>query len=247
MRVTVNNPVARALIFIAAILLCAASAGAQSLLLQANTPEEFDAYLAVLDAHRPAEVVSAARAFAQAFPNSELLAHAVQLEMQAQRTLGNLQGAIEAGERAVKLVPNNINVLVALAGLLPLRSEQPEDLSRAESLANQALRLLRSFRVSRFVPLDEWEKTQARLRSDAHAALGLAAFRRNRIDLATKEFESAVAFAPDPDPAQYFRLGSLYLAGKRLPEAREKLLRAAQMNDPVIRGLAEKTLASMGR
>jgi tetratricopeptide (TPR) repeat protein len=230
-----------------AALLGAAAATAQSLLLQANTPEEFDAYLRVLDARKPPEVIAAAVAFAQAYPKSELVAHAVQLEMEAQRTLGNVEGAIDAGERAVKLVPNNIPALVTLAGLLPLNSEDPERLSRAEALATQALKLLRSFRVSRFVPLDEWEKTQAQLRSNAHAALGLVAFRRNQIDTATREFESAVALAPDPDPSQYFRLGSLYLARKRLPEAREKLLRAAQMNDPVVRGLAEKTLQSIGR
>jgi len=227
-----------------------ASAGiarSQSLQLQASTPDEFDAYLTVLEARQPAQIVAAAREFARAWPKSELLAHTLQLEMEAHRTLGNLDGAIEAGEQAVKLVPNNIAVLVGLAGLLPLAGGDPQRLDRAEALATQALKLLRSFRISRYVPLEEWERVRARLQSNAHAALGIVAYRRNEIAQATREFEAAVALAPEPDPAQYYRLGRLYLAGKRLPEARDTLRRAAQLNDPAVRRMAEQALESLDR
>jgi tetratricopeptide (TPR) repeat protein len=237
----------RFVLLIVAGVLNAGIACPQSLLLQADTPEEFDAYIRVLEAKQPADIVAACTEFERAWPRSELLAHVYQLQMEAHRKLGDIDGAVRAGERAVALVPNHIAVLTALANILPTYTEDPQRVARAEELAAQSLKLLRSFRVSRNIPLEEWERLRARLRSEAHSALGLVAMKRNEIEKATREFETAISLAPEPDPVQHYRLGGLYLAQKREAEAREKFRQAAEMKDPVIRKLAEERLSSIRR
>ena len=51
--------------------------------------------------------------------------------------------------------------------------------------------------------------------------------------------------APAPDATQYYRLGVLYRATGNTLGARQKLRRAAELNEPAIRELAERELRQL--
>ncbi len=208
---------------------------------QAGTPEEFDAYLRVLNAGAPDELVKAGAAFSAGWPASELSVHVLTLEMEAYRSLGRRGEAIDAGERALKRAPDSLPfVLVTLANLLPDRSP-----ARAEEYATRALRLVEAYRLPRSLPPAEWDRLKRALQSQAHAALGLAAVKQDRVPAAVAEFETAVSMAPEPDASQIYRLGKLYRAQGRIPEARRQFQQALELPEPLIRKLAREELATL--
>jgi tetratricopeptide (TPR) repeat protein len=208
---------------------------------QATTPEEFDGYLRVVNAGSPEEVVKAGQAFTAGWPGSELSVNVLMLEMEAYRSLGRRGEAIDAGERALKRTPDSLPfVLVTLANLLADQSP-----ARAEDYAARALRLVEAYRLPRSLPPEEWERLKRRLQSQAHAALGLAAVKRDRGAAALAEFETAVSLAPEPDASQIYRLGKLYRTLGRIPEARQRFRQALELPEPLIRKLAEEELRTL--
>jgi tetratricopeptide (TPR) repeat protein len=83
------------------------------------------------------------------------------------------------------------------------------------------------------------------VRGQAHTALGLIAFKRDRVDVALKELESAVALSPEP--ATQYRLAKLYRHVARLADAKKLLRAASGGDDPEIRALAERELRDLER
>ncbi|HWC00180.1 MAG TPA: tetratricopeptide repeat protein, partial [Bryobacteraceae bacterium] len=226
-----------------AVLCCAVSAWAQfAALPQAETPEEFDAYLRVLDGKTPAAVTAAGDAFLKGWPASGLRAHVYELELEAYRAMGDADKAIAAGEASLRLAPDNLVVLVNLAGVLANGTREEKRLARAEECARRAIAVAATLRVPRFIPPAEWEESSARWNSQAHAALGLVANARGDTATAIAEFEKAIAQAPHPDGTQYYRLGLLYRAVGKSAEAKRAFERAAEAGEAEIRARAEREL-----
>ncbi|MEX2262798.1 MAG: bacterial transcriptional activator domain-containing protein [Bryobacteraceae bacterium] len=213
--------------------------------LQANTPEEFDAYLVLQRPQPPAQLLAGIAKFECDWPESELLAHVYEMKFEAYRTLGEVEGAIAAAGQALRAVPSNLAIMAAVALILGNSGSDLAAVDRASQYAERVLKSLETFRVPRSVPYEKWLRVRARLQSQAHAALGLAAFHRGRASEAAREFESAVALAPEPEPAHHYRLGKLYQAQDRIAEAREQFRRAASLGEPTIRGLAEAELHTL--
>jgi len=214
---------------------------------QANSPEEFDAYLLVLSKPSPKEVILAAGEFERHWPRSELLAHIFELELEAYRLLGDSAKAILAGEKALKVAPGNLVVLANLGYIIASSTPDPQQLARAEGYARRELEVSKSIRVPKRISPREWDEIQGHLGSIAHATLGLVIYKRGEVAEAVREFETAVKLAPVPDPTQIYRLGMLYRASGNLSGAIEMLRRAAELNDPTIRELAQRELKSLRR
>ncbi|HZT32880.1 MAG TPA: hypothetical protein VFA33_23540 [Bryobacteraceae bacterium] len=212
---------------------------------QADSPEEFDAYLRVLAAGSPAGVVAAGDAFLRAWPASTLRGHVYAQEYEAYRALGDADKAIAAAEQSLAAAPDNLAMLAGLAGVLANATSDPKRLARAEECARKVIALGQSFRVPKFISPEEWERTAGRLNSQAHAALGLVANQRGDLRDAVREFEAAISLAPSPDASQYYRLGVLYRTIGNAPEAMRLFRRAAELGDPVIRPLAERALRAL--
>jgi tetratricopeptide (TPR) repeat protein len=212
---------------------------------QAKSPEEFDAYLLVLSKTSPKEVLSAAEDFERAWPHSELLGQVLEFHMNACRTLGDSTQAILTGERALKVVPDNLAILSNLAYVIANSTADPQRLARAEECARRELELSKTILAPKKISPEEWNEIQNRLGATAHAALGLVLYKRSDVAGAVREFETAVKLAPAPDLAQYYRLGMLYRASGNQSGAVEMLRRAAESNDPKLRQLAERELRSL--
>jgi tetratricopeptide (TPR) repeat protein len=214
---------------------------------QARSPEEFDGYLLVLSKSVPKEVIPAAENFERQWPNSELLAHVLELKLEAYRSLGDSSNAILAGERALKAAPDNLLVLTNIAYIIASTSNNRQQLARAEHYARRELELSTSIRIPKRISVTDWDEISGQQNSTVHAALGLVDYKRGDIAGAIKEFETAVKLAPVPDPTQYYRLGKLYRASGKETQAIEMLQRAVASNDAIIRPLAESELQSLGR
>lgn len=215
--------------------------------LQANTPEEFAAYLDVVEADGPHRTLAAAEKFARTWPKSELLVSVYELEMQAALGTGDAERAMRAGDAALAAAPDYIPVLAAMAALLPNQTSDPARIARAEELARRALQLLTAFHPPRRVGLEDWERAEHKVKSQCHTALGLVAYKRGRTDDAISEFERAVALAPQPDAVQHYRLGLLYRQKGNVRAAAESLQKAARFGDANLRRLAETALEQGGK
>jgi len=212
---------------------------------QADSPEEFDGYLDVLSKSTPVDVISAAKEFEKNWPESQLLGPVCQMELEAYRSLNDPSHAIEAGQRALKFAPGNLAVTTDLASIIADTAMDPQRLDQAEQYARKTLEALKTFTVPKWISPEKWEKIEGRLKSEAHAALGLVAYKRGGIPQAIREFETAIDLAPVPEPTEYYRMGRLYQANGDKPAAIQKLRQAAAMNDPTIRQLAQKELKTL--
>lgn len=212
---------------------------------QASSPEEFDAYLVVLSKKTPTEVISAANNFARTWPHSELLAEVYQLEMDAYRSLNDLSDSILAGQKALKVAPDNVTVMASLAYILADGAGDRQRLALAQHYAREALTVLKSFQVPKRISPEQWEAIQQQVQSEVHAALGLVAYKNGNNRAAIREFTIAISAAAKPNPVQYYRLGLLYEAIGNRHKATDMFEQAAHLKNIKIRQLAEKHLDAL--
>ncbi len=212
---------------------------------QADTPEEFDAYLVVLSKSTPQDIIAAAGNFERNWPRSTLCAPIYEMELEAYRSLGDAGGAIRAGERALQAAPNNLAVLAQLAYLIADSSSDPPQLVRAEELAQAEIEKAKTIKLPRWISPAKWDEIQGRLGTMAYSALGIVAFKRGDLALAIRELETAMNLTPTPDPALYYRLGMLHKASGDTARAIQELQKAAASNDPVLAPLAQRQLKAL--
>ena len=222
--------------------LAVSGAGQITPLPQANSPEEFDAYLSILDAHGPAAVIAAGNTFVRRWPASPLRGHVYELEFEAYRQMGDAGRAIEAGEKSLAAAPDNLIMLANLSVVLANGTGDPNRLDRSTTYARKVIALSGTFRIPKSISPGEWAEISARVKSQAHAALGLVDNQRGDEIGAIREFETAIALAPSPDATQYYRLGMLYRVTGRISEAKEKFRRAAELPEPAVQELALREL-----
>lgn len=212
---------------------------------QANSPEEFDAYLLASKETKPEKIIAATSDFMRRWPQSEMAAQILEFQSEAYTSLGDAKNAILSGEKALEAAPNNLVVLTNLANTIANSTTEPQELARAERYARQVLDLSRTIVIPKKITPQEWEETRTRLTSTAHAALGLIAYKRGDSADAIRELETAVGMEPSPNPAHCYRLGLLYQSTGNRVKAIEILQRAAAAGDPAIGHLAEEKLKAI--
>lgn len=208
--------------------------------LQAKAPEEYDAYLDVLDG----PVIEKAVAFERAFPKSALRLPVFELLASALREKGDGKRAAEAASAGLEIAPDYIPLLVELADLAANGSGE---LARAEPSAARALLLLETARAPRLVAAETWLAAVSSLRARAHTALGLVRFKRDDVSGAVKEFQAALAERSTESPAIHYRLGRLFASTGRNAEARRHLEEAVRSGGTALRSLAANALSSLPR
>lgn len=217
-----------------------------AILPQAESPEEFDDYLNILEATTSSEQVRAAERFLSSWPDSALRGAVYARLFDAYRGCGDVGKAITAAEQALKHMPDNLAVLAELAVVLANGTRDAQRLARAAEAAERVIAGTKTLRLPRSISPTEWERLSARLKSLAHAALGLVANARGDLTTAVRQFELAVAWAPVPDASHHYRLGLLYRAANRTTEAARQFHLAAKAGDAGIRTLAWQQLEALG-
>ena len=209
---------------------------------QAKTQEELDLYLEVYTSSEPRETVAQAERFEAAHPDSEFLGLAFQHKMAALRDLGDYDGVLRAGSRALELVPGNLNTLITLATVIPNgvegRPDREDLLARARDYASAVLATLDTLVVPAEIPLEQWESRRSGLESEAHEALGHVAVKNGDLAEALRRFEAAVDGNPRPKASQWYRLGGAYVMAGQPEKAIAPLRRAAESGEDTVRRLA---------
>jgi len=210
---------------------------------QAQSAQELDEYIEIVDAPSAREKVTLVEAFAQRYPASQLLGAAYQYQMLAYRELNDYNGVIQSGERALKLHPDNLNTLLTLANVLPngVPSGTGKDprLDQAEGYARLVFQGIERMKLPRSVSPQRWQELRLEMEASAHEALGQVASKRGNLQQAISEFQEAVQQSPTPQGSQFYRLGVAYMLAHRYDSASEALDRAAQLGPNEIRKMAE--------
>lgn len=206
--------------------------------LQARTPDEYDAYLDVIDG----SVIEKGAAFERKFPKSALRLPVCELMAREWRSRGDAIQAAAAAERGLKIAPEYVPLLVEIADILANGSG---GLERAESAARRALALIDTIKAPRRTSIEEWTAVISKLRARAHGALGMVYFKRDDVAGAVREFEAALADTSVSDALLHYRLGRLYAVTGRTEGARRQLAEAARSDDKILRERANAALAAL--
>jgi tetratricopeptide (TPR) repeat protein len=206
--------------------------------LQAKTPEEYDAYLDVIDG----PVIEKGSAFERDFPASALRLLVCELMAREWRWRGDAVQAAAAAERGLAIAPDYVPLLVEVADLL---ANGTDSLERADSAARRALALVETIKAPRRTSIEEWTAAVSKLRARAHGALGMVYFKHDDVAGAVREFEAALADTSANDPLLHYRLGRLYALSGRTAEARRHLEEAARSEEKTLRERANAALATL--
>ncbi len=234
--------VAQSLLLLAMLLGCAPLRAQFLAPLEASTHEEFDEYLIIEAAKSPQATESSAAAFLRRWPKSGLEPRVREMRFFALQRLGREAEARQEGEAALRSAPDNLAVKSELAVQLA-----QADVAAAGRLARETLEAIDRFRAARSVPLDQWLRAAAKVRSRAHTALGLVLFRSGDAAGSLRELEQAQRLTPEPDATLSLRLGRLQAALGRIDEARRNLEDAARSDDKAVADLARTELAGLRR
>jgi len=206
---------------------------------QAKTQEELDNYLEILVETSPHHRIAKVEAFTGNYPDSALVGLAYQYQMLAYEELNDPEGAIRAGRRALPRLPENLKTLLTLsAAITNIADNQPDRdqlLGEAEDYARRALPLLERFLIARQLPMEEWERTRAQMKAQAHESLGQIAAKRSRWVDAVSEFQQALECSPTPQGSQFLRLGLACAMLDRGECAETALVKASELGPEAVR------------
>lgn len=213
---------------------------------QARSQEELDAYLQIVVESSDKKVSGEVDGFAAQFPKSELLGFAYQYQMHAYERLGDFDGMLSAGRKALVNAPNNLDALLTVAPeIVNHFSDRPDRaqlLAEADKYGFLALDGLKKVTPPHEVSLDDWEKQKRAMECRAHEVLGVVAVSQGKREAAIVEFQTVVQLAAAPTGAQYFRLALALASDGKEREAAEYFHRAADGGPEQVRKLALREL-----
>jgi len=218
------------------------------------TADEKNAYNGIqheIDPTRQAQLVDD---FAKKYPNSQLLSDAYFFGAYAYQTQGNVQKAVEYGEKSLAANGGNLRSLLLMSELLPQPQEmqgsdddKEKKLGEAEADANKALAQVGDLKLAPNTPADQAAAIKATVASQAHASLGMVHLQRATMSLtgtdkdelskAEQEYKTAVA-TPKASPEDYFRLGEVYEMENKPDEGIDAFTQCSKLSQGQLQALA---------
>lgn len=193
----------------------------------AVNPEEENAYKAFFDLKGTADeqaMISSGEAFLKKFPESRYRESVYSRLTQAYLNVGQLDKMLVAGEKALEINANDVDVLSVLSfGMLrrfnrdDLDAEQK--LEKAERYAKRGIDILNVLAKPEAMTEENFVRAKNEKLSMCHSGLGLSYLHRQRYVDSIAAFEHATTLAPSPDPTDLYLLGILYEATKRYADA----------------------------
>jgi len=179
-----------------------------------NKPEE-DAYKAFFNARTstPETQIQLGEDFIAKFPMSHYLGQVYAGLCNAYSGVGQEDKMFAAGQKALEINPDNVDILSLLAMAIPRRvrgntPDAAQQMQKAEEYGHHAVELIPN--IPKPPDLDDatFEKTKNDKLSMAHSGLGLIDLNRQKFEDARTELMLAVQLASSPDPVDYFLLGN---------------------------------------
>ena len=162
--------------------------------------------------------------FAKKFPKSHYLAGVYSQLTTAYFKEGQKDKMFEAGNKALELNPDNVDVLALFAMAMPrhVNASTPDaaqQYQKAEAYARHAIELIPNLPKPAEIDEANFEKAKNDELSMAHSGLGLIAFRHQKYEDARNELTQAVQLASNPDPVDYYLLGNADVQGSYYNDA----------------------------
>ena len=188
--------------------------------------EEDAAYKVVYDARvgDPKHLIEVGEGFLAKYPMS-IYAGAVYSELTtAYLNAGQEDKFLEAGNKALELNPDNVDVLPLMAMAIPRRinsktTDAPQQLQKAQTFGKHGVELLNSMPK----PADLDDATFTKVKNDklamCHSGLGVAAFQQGKYPESITELSQSVLLASVPDPVDYYLLGKADQATSHFTDA----------------------------
>ncbi len=181
---------------------------------QAVGKDEAKAYKAFYDARNgdPMKVIELGEGFLAKYPMS-LYAGAVYSTLTtAYLNTNQPDKMLTAGEKALEINPDNVDVLPLLAWAIPRRvtgqtADGPKQLTEAEGYAKHAIQLLTT--IPKPAEMDDAAFTKAKNEKLAmcHDGLGVAEVKTGKYDDAIADLNQSVELSETPDPVDFYLLG----------------------------------------
>ncbi len=190
-------------------------------------PEEEAAWKAFMDSKtaEPPKQMQLGEEFLKKYPTSRYASFAYARLARLYLSMGQEDKMIVAGEKALELNPNNVDVMAQLGMVMSRRAgtglDADQRLTKSERYSRRAIALLEPMQKSASSTMTDEDFTKAKNEelSMAHSGLGFVNYQRQRFADAATEFEQATKLAANPDPVDFFVLGLSYEQTKRFSDA----------------------------
>lgn len=198
------------------------------------SPKEGMAFQTIQDELDPSRRISMVNEFERQFPNSAIMPQVYAQAAKACHEKNDLNGALQYGEKSLKLDPDNTPSLIVVALTLSQPSmlsgdtkEKIARLAEAESDAKHALKLIETMPKQGAETDDQLQLRKKAYAADAHFSLGMVSLMQDDSDHAVREFNAAITASPQPNPQYYYRLGEVYESEGKKAEAIDAFRKAA--------------------
>lgn len=174
--------------------------------------------------------------FEKKFPSSPLLSYVYSASAKALQEKGDLDGAIAAARKSLKLDPDNTFSLIIAALALPQPKELQgnakevrERLEEVEADANRALTLLEKLKQRPDETDAQFQQRKGSLAADAHFALGMAETQQDQFEGALTQYQLAISSTSKPTFQYYYRMAEAYASLGQVSQAIDALQKASEL------------------
>lgn len=173
-----------------------------------SDPAERSLFQELWDTEDPQLGRQRAVAFVERYPRSVALREAYEQAARASAVLGDNDGGIEWGRRALRLLPENPFLQAMVADL----AEKQGQHQLAETSARQALLLMERAQAPASIPPNAWPQVRDGVRELADFALGRSAAAQGHYEAAERWLVDALRLKPDDYEAMYALAVARYAA-----------------------------------
>lgn len=183
-------------------------------------------------------VIQAGEEFLKKYPESRYRESVYSRLTNAYLAAGDVDKMLVAGEKALELRKDDVDVLAVMAYAIPRRANPAaldggQKLAKAEAYAKQTIELLAALPKPPNMSDEDFNKAKNDKLSMCHSGLGLVDFHRQKYVDAANEFEEATKLASNPDPVDFFLLGMVLDQTKRYAEAVTAYGRCSGLTGPM--------------
>jgi len=186
------------------------------------TKAESDAYKAIYNTQQslkgsagqpgdPMHLIDLGEAFVAKFPMSYYTGPVYAMLTEAYLNLGQTDKMIDAGNKALAIDADNIDVLSIMAWAIPRRTngtsaEAMQQLQKAQGYAHHGLDLLMTLVKPAGMSDTDFQNSKNESSSMCHDGLGVVAVKTGKYDDAVTELKQAIMLANMPDPVDFYLL-----------------------------------------
>ncbi len=224
-------------------------------------PAENTDFKAIQTELDPDKIISLAGAYAQKYPQSQVLTYVYAYEAHAYQQKNDAAKVVEYAEKSLALKKDNVDMLMTAGNVIPMpqyiqlhQGEEEQLLNKAEGYCQEATQALDQLKKPPNMDDAKFAQQKTTALASIHASLGLIHYDRasqglmgwdkDELAKAEKEFQQAVTLAT-PEPSDYYRLGEVYVREDKIDEAIAAFGKASQLGQGVVKQYADKEIETL--